>query len=278
MRRRRVLAGVLLLGLCAPAQAEDRVTFRYAPPDGLHLVLRQTDHETRFLAGHGSQQSTAVARTDFKYRRTEDGFELRTTALSFERRRDGKVLEDPVAKVLLGLTHVYRIDEDGRLVGVDGFKGLLERARADLPPEVVQAVAPMLDPALLEAAEKAEWRRRYSGFAGATVSIGDIWTGTANLTLPSGERVEHPVRTSFARASGCGGATCIEILTVSASEQAEPGAPVIRYEERRVLEPETMRVRRETLEQSIEMMLQTPGRPSATARLTLSREYVYESP
>ena len=275
---RRVLSGIVLLGLCASAQAEDRVTFRYAPADALHLVLRQTDREARFLAGRGTQQSTTRASTDFKYSRTEDGFELRTKALSFERRRDERVQEDPVARVLLGQTHVYRIDRDGRLVGVDGFEGLLERVQASLPPDVVQALAPMLDPAMLEAAEKAEWRRRYGGFVGATVSIGDVWEATANITLPSGERLEHPVRTSFAQASGCGDAPCVEILTVSASERAEPGAPVIRYEERRVLEPETMRIHRETLNQSIEMMLQIPGEPNAKAQLTLSREYVYESP
>ncbi len=186
-------------------------------------------------------------------------------------------MNDPIASVLMGQTRVYRLDGSGRLQGVDGFEAVLERVRESFSPEVVQALAPMLDANLLEAAEKAEWKRRYQSYLGVTVSVGDAWDANAQLTLPTGERLEHAVRTTFAASNGCGAARCIEIRTVTAAE-AEPGAPKIHYEERRLLEPDTMRVHRETLDQSIEMMLQVPGRPDAVARHTLSRVFVYESP
>jgi hypothetical protein len=276
-------AWIALLGGAGLAGAEESVTFRWAPRDGSHYVLESVLRQTKQIVGEQPQTSATIMRTAISIERNGDGYTTTARPVSVRIERNGQEVSDPVMEALQDVVLVYRIDADGRLKHVDGFENLEDRLREKFPDEVVKSLGPALDENILVRQEQAEWSGRYMDFVGESVTIGDEWKGKAPLTLPSGERIEYKVVTSFPRLLPCGAQSCVEVRTTYAADTLEVGedgdgkGAIVNGEIVRVIEPDTMQIHSESVLRRLETFFQMPGGKHVRGVLEEERDLVYES-
>jgi len=285
------------LGLsAAPPAGQASFTFRYRPPDGLEYVQIVRTVRVQDLAALGSQTERSVARTAVRISRTPEGYTVTGRPISFKMSRDGREVREPLAEALQGAVITYSLDAEGRLLGIQGFEGLLE-AVADRIPLQAGSLAPLLDAKILTDRETAEWNGRIGSFIGRTARIGDVWEDRAPLTLPNGENLEYFSSTSFPRIESCGQGTCLLVEISYSTDPAAlpgrggeaPGAPPgpaagvapaggaeVSGAARRLIEPATMRIHSESTSRTIRMHIELPGRGSVPMTLTETRDYAFE--
>ena len=271
-------------------------TFRFRPPDGLEYVQIVRTVRVQDMGPLGSQTERSVARASMRVARTPEGYTVTGRPISFTMSRDGREVREPLVEALQGAVITYRLDPDGKLLGIEGFDGLLD-AVADRIPMQAGSLAPLLDARVLTDRETAEWNGRIGSFIGRTVRIGDAWQDRAPYTLPNGEDLEYFSATSFPRVEACGQPTC---LLVEVSYSTDPtalagrsgrtqGAPpgpatgpgAISSSEvsgaaRRLIEPGSMRIHSESTSRTIRMHIELPGRGSVPMTLTETRDYAFE--
>lgn len=187
------LGALLLTGALAARGAEDRVTFRFAPPVG--TAYRATSKVTTALwittRGKSRVNETEVV-ARMRYGGTGPAPEQTFTVLSTSSKLDGAPMENPVAQILPGRDLTYRIGKDGQILELANFQGLLDQARKAMPPERFAEVSPLLTPEVLLARRRAAVNPLLGALVGKTLAIGQTSTATGSLALPTGEVL--PVR------------------------------------------------------------------------------------
>ena len=274
---------IAVLGGAGSADAEESVTFRWAPRDGAHYTLESVLRQTKQVVGEQPHTSATITRTAISIERTGDGYTSTARPMSVRIERDGQPVSDPLMEALQDVVLVYRIDEQGRLKDVDGFENLEDRLKEKFPDEVVKSLGPALDEKILVRQEQAEWSGRYEDFVGESVTIGDEWKGKAPLTLPNGERIEYKVVTGFPRQLPCGAQSCVEVRTSYRADTLEVGedgrgkGAIVNGEIVRVIEPDTMQIHSESVLRRLETFFQMPDGKPVRGVLEEERDLVYES-
>jgi hypothetical protein len=215
--RATALTALLALVLSADAGAAEKtgkgekVTFTFAPPDGLHYV--QTVDTLRELATRdGKQQADrSESKAKVSIRKTPQGFVVTTVPISMTMSRDGEAVQDPSLEILDDTVVKLLVSPQGKLIRVEGYEEVARRVREAYPPEIATAVGRLLTPETLAARARAEWEGRISDFVGRTVAIGDSWDSAASFTFPSGQRLEYFMRTTLSGRAPCPSNTCVEI-------------------------------------------------------------------
>jgi len=258
----RILSALgILLAIGAADAAEETVTFRFAPGDG-ETWTTTTATEARLELGEdgalGTQAQSLTGTARATARRREGGWTIEQTIVSMAATRNGEAVPDPVMRLMEGLTVTLALDPAGHLEGIRGFGALAERARAAFPPEVVEAMGPVLAEDALVRRETSEWAGRIGDFAGKTVRIGDAWKSKAEFPLPDGRAIAYEVRTTFAGLVPCEGRTCVRIVFAYGGDTPKGGLGVVGEGER-LVEPDTMRVHSETVGRTILTDVEAPG-------------------
>jgi hypothetical protein len=189
----------------------EKVTFTFAPPDGMHYV--QTVDTLRELATPDGQQQAdrSEARAKVSIRKTADGYVVTTVPIAMTMSRDGKSVKDPSLEILDDTVVKLFVSPRGKPVRVEGYEDVARRVREAYPPEIAAAVGRLLTPETLAARTRAEWEGRISDFAGRTVAIGDSWDSAATFTFPNGQRLEYFMRTTVSGRAPCPSSSCVEV-------------------------------------------------------------------
>jgi hypothetical protein len=198
-------------GKTATGGKGEKITFRFAPPDGMHYL--QTVDTLRELATRDGQKQADRSETKAKVsiKKTSQGYVLTTVPTSMTMSRDGKTVKDPSLEILDDTVVKLFVSPQGRLVRVEGYEDVARRVRESYPPEVAVAVGRLLTPDTLAARARAEWEGRISDFVGRTVAIGESWDSAATFTFPSGQRLEYFMRTTLSGRAPCPSNSCVEV-------------------------------------------------------------------
>jgi hypothetical protein len=214
------LLALVSLALASVAGAKE-AQFRFAPADGLECdqhIRRETIRE----AGIGGPEQTTVAEgvTHVVNRRTEAGYEITAIIRSARMTVNGKQVDDPFTKVMIGKPVVYDVRPDGSLRDIRGYEALMEDVRKSFPEEIQETMLKVFRPEMLHAREEAEWNGRVTSFISKTVKVGDVWEGVEDFPLPSGA-IRFTSLTAFPKIEERGERT---MVTVRFAYEADPTA------------------------------------------------------
>lgn len=187
------------------------VTFTFAPPDGIEYVQTLVTTRERIFDGTERQIDRSESEVAIVIDRVEDGYRMTAKPTGHKMVRDGKPVTDPISQMLQRAVATYRIDEEGQVRSIEGFGGLLDGIKDSLPPDVLEALAPMINEDALVAREVAEWNGRIGDFAGAEVTIGETIEGETPFTLPNGESMTYLSTTTFPGFRDCPAGSCVVI-------------------------------------------------------------------
>jgi hypothetical protein len=255
----------------------EKVTFTFAPPDGLHYV--QTVETLRELATpDGKQQSDrSESKAKVSIRKTAEGFVVTTVPISMTMSRDGESVKDPSLEILDDTVVKLFVSPRGKPIRVEGYEDVGRRVREAYPPEIAAAVGRLLTPESLSARATAEWEGRISDFVGRTVAIGDSWDSAATFTFPNGRRLEYFMRTTVSGRVPCPGKSCVEVrfrydsdpkavgeLAARVPDGADGGGEEVRAKLAsltgvgiRVVDPSTMTVYSERVGRTMKLTMET---------------------
>lgn len=278
----------------ADDEAASTFTFRFAPPDGQHVLVAATTTRERLLDGQLQATEVSESTTDGRFRKVAGGYEYATRLDEATMTRNGQPVSDPLTPQLLGLDVTYLVGGDGQLLGVRGFDVLEKRVLKALPPQMVPALAPLVSAAALTGREQAEWNARYADFADGEFAIGDVIDVKAPYALPDGSSIEYVIRTRFPGYVACPAGRCVKVEQVYESDAQALAAMVMGMTQAvapdeaphvggvritgslvRIIDPATMRIYSERLQRTLHMPLQVPGRGAVASMVRERREYGY---
>jgi hypothetical protein len=282
------IASIALGALCGcrstGPSAPERVTFRFAPPDGTTLVQQLTSTRSTVSGSFARRNLHSVTKSSVEFRKRADGYVVTATLLSSETMLDGRTTLEAAYEALRGVPISYRVRADGTLEGIDGLAGLAEKANASAPSGSAPQLEQQLREDVLAEHETEEWNERIGKLSGRTVSIGESIDGEESYTLPSGEAIALRTRTTFRRFERCGRARCVRIERQFGSNEdalagkpGPPGAtPRVSGSLRRLIDPQTMLVYAEDLSRSVEAEVKGPDDALVRVSIRETRRYTFE--
>jgi hypothetical protein len=274
--------GLILVAATFGAQATgptgaETISFRFAPPDGTHFVQSMVTTREKSFEGIGRQVDRLESETEISLRRSGEGYVMTAKPISLKMTTDGRPAPDPVSEMLRGVVLTYRIDRDGQIQGIDGYGGLVERARQSFPPQVAEALAPLLSEQALVARETAEWNGRIGDFAGNDFAIGDSVDAEVPFTLPNGDALVYLMRISFPRLEDCAAGSCVRVEQRYDSDSlaATASGSRISGSASRLIDPRTMLIYGEVVTRTISMTMDVPGQGPVPTTLKEERSYSF---
>ena len=253
--------------------------------------------------GPGGQQiDESHATTNVKCLKTQSGWDIIAQPVDTTMQRNGKVVDDPVIKLLSKNVLTYKLDPTGQLKDIVGYKELIETMNSQLPPEIVQKLAPVINSDALKKREAAIWDGRIGDYIGQSVSIGDTWEYEVPYTLPNGIALNYKIKTHFKQKKPCGKSTCVLIEQIydSAAEgmddaanqimastaevmeqdkadlpQAHQTGSSIKGKVTRLIDPSTMLIYHEEMERTMKMEMEIPGMGIVPSNMLEKRIYEY---
>ncbi len=272
--------------------------FRFLPPDGTEFVQKVVTKRDKIFEGLGRQTERSASKTAISIRRSEAGYVMTAKPVSLKLKRNGKPVKDPLTKLLQNTVVTYRISEGGQIQSVEGYGELADQALRSLPPESARAVAQALNEDALVARETAEWNGRIGDFAGGEFTTGQSIDAEVPFTLPNGEALTYFTTISFPGFEDCEAGSCVQVEQRYDSDAAAFGrlageiakgvagevggeAPSVSDSRisgsaSRLIDPATMLIYAETLERTIRMTVDIPGRGLVPATLKEERRYSFD--
>jgi hypothetical protein len=282
--------------LAATAGSSSAVEFHFAPADGLECDQRLSSTKTTTVQGHEDSRrvESGESVTHLRYEKVADGYKVRSHVQSAAVKRDGKTLEEPFTKAIIGRELVMDLGPNGELIRVEGYDKLIADMLAALPEDAREAAAKVMTTASLEERDRAEWNGRISEFVGKKAKEGETWDGESEFPMPSGP-VKLKSTTRFAKIDESSGKPLVTIDFAFAADGPDVKAVVERtlkdvssltkgFEPKigeataqgggqRVIDASTMTISRETVTRNISMPMDVPQVGKAVIVRTETREY-----
>lgn len=182
--------------------AAEPVEVLYAPADGETFVAASTVTRTTAIGGKEAKTDVSRKKSRVAVHRTEEGFENAVTVLSSRFEHEGHPIASPLFAAMEDLELTYRLDADGRLLGVTGYEKLADALKAKFPPAVSQAMAPLLDYRSVRLRDEAQYRQRHEEFLGRRFTPGAVQASAKAYALPYGGTIPLYVVTETRRQDG----------------------------------------------------------------------------
>lgn len=289
---------VSVLGILASASTVAAVEFRFAPADGLECDQHYNSSVIKDVGDAAPRrEDTTESITHLKFEKVAQGYRVTATTKSWQMKRDGKPVDHPMTKLLIGREIVLDVGADGVLKNVHGYDDLLKDMMTTLPPEAQKAMAGVLNAEMMRNREIAEWNGRIAGFVGKNAEEGDVWEGEDEFSLPTGP-IKFTSLTQFSRIDVRDGRPMVTINFAYAAdgkaakkmmEHVQQGLspmgaeipttaaePTIRGGGERVVDASTMNIEREKVKRVISAPLQMPGGSQAVMTRTETKEYAFK--
>lgn len=188
-----------------------KVKFSFAPQD--QQIYQETLSITRekSLQGLATQRDESVATTRFSVTRTSAGWDLTGKPVDLVLKRDGKEINDPLAKLLSRAVITYKLQDDGKLMEVEGYEEFMLGLGKTLPPQLLMQLAPVLDIELLKNKAFSEWDARIGDLVGREITLGDREQSRSEFVLPDRTTLTFNVETHYVGFEPCGEKRCLRI-------------------------------------------------------------------
>ncbi len=126
-------------------------------------------------------------------------------------KRDGKEVDNPIARLLSSAVTTYKLDPDGNILDLVGYEAFIDGISRQVPTEIFEQLSPLLSIEALKAREIAEWNGRVGDYVGAEVRIGDNFVADVPYQIPGGSTINYTLHTTIAGFIPCGEKKCVRI-------------------------------------------------------------------
>jgi hypothetical protein len=290
----------LLIGTIAAAPQAQEVHFSFNPPSGTTFI--QTLKATKLsLTDQGigrNDVSELTARVTMS--RTPTGWTVVAVPESFEMTRNDRKVDHPILSALSNVTVTYALDSNGQLLSVSGYREVLDKIRATLPPGAADRLGSFLDEDALLQKERTDWNGRIGDYIGQTAEVGESWTSESDFQLPTGDTIRFHTLTKIGAEEECDDHRCVRIeFSYSSRAEGLPGlmetikdslslgsnAPISSEGDTtevltgggyRLIDPKTMLVYSEEIWRTMKISTTEPGGGKTTMTVEERREYRFD--
>lgn len=209
----RILA-VLVAGWLAGAESASAQSgrFTFSPPDTVSYTITVTTARSRSADTLKTTIDSAIVKGQGSLFRVKSGYRLREKNLSLSMRRDGQVVDDPMLKLLTGLTVITDLDSLGFATAVRGYEQITTRIDSSMSPDQAAAVKRVVKPEAVADRDLDEWNRRMIRLLGRQVEIGTLYFDTTSISLPNGQSFPAYCATHVRDTVTIGNVPCVKVL------------------------------------------------------------------
>jgi len=176
---------ILLLSYTLSAQ---NFTLKFNPPDTTFKEILNIK-KTTLINDKENKEDEIIVETQLKIWKYNDGYELFTTPIKMNSKRNGEPFQNPLFNFLTSVPTRAILDNKGNMLTVYGYESLIPRAQKELPKELIDQLILVANEEAMINKTKADWNARVSNFSGQTVKIGDFFTGQGIFPIPNGEKL-----------------------------------------------------------------------------------------
>ena len=191
-----ILRSLFILIITLQVAQAQSVTFEFDPPDG-YKELQTTDSTIElYVDGNKRITDTNTSKTEITYLKTENGYKIINKLVGVDATRNGNKVTSPVNDVLIGREVSFNLDDQGKIIKIDGYDTLLKEISKVVEPDKKAIFSKMLDPELLKKKTITEWDGRIGDFSGKTVKEGEKWASTSDYKLKD-RTIKYLITTVF---------------------------------------------------------------------------------
>lgn len=252
--------------------------------------------KTTMVQGHDDSRrvESGESSTHLKYEKTATGYKVHSSVKSAEMKRDGKTLEEPFTKAIIGRELVLDLGPNGEIRDVTGYDKLIEDMLAALPAETREAASKIMNADSLKERDKAEWNGRITEFVGKQAKEGETWEGQSEFPMQTGS-VKLQSTTRFTKIDESKGKPIVTIEFAFAMDGADAKAVIektlkdissltkgfdpkvgeadVQGGGERTIDASTMTISHETVTRNIAMPMELPQVGKAVVLRTETREF-----
>lgn len=193
------------LALEAPVEVKDaanfsaEITFRFAPPDGIHFTQEAVEATGMYIDGRPSQNTSSMrVKRGIDIRKTPTGYSVVETTLEVRAFENNIELDpnSPGISVLKGVIINYELDPSGYVLSATGGDEFMGKLKEILPSAFEAQGQQKQGPQPL-------WADHIGRFFGRTFKVGDVWEETEKVPSPFGEELVYSVKVEFAAKVQC---------------------------------------------------------------------------
>jgi len=292
---------LLVLTNNSVAKENSTIKFFFAPPASTGFIQKLTVVKEKYLGEDIFQLDESVLSTKISITKTQSGWDALAESKVLSIKRNGEVIDNPIASLLASTVIAYKLDANGKILNIGGYEALIEAVSKQLPPEVYKQLTPILNIEAMKAKDIAEWNGRISEFVGAEVKVGDSFVANTPYQLPNGSAISYVVRTRIAAIVPCGKKKCVRIeqtydtqadnlaklsgevvsnisQTITPELQksnADNNTATIQGTITRVIDPKTMLIYEESANRTIVMRMDISGKGLVPVKTKESRKYEF---
>ncbi len=292
---------IVLPGKSISKQGES-IKFIFMPGEKISFVQKLTAVKEKDMGSEGHQLDESVSTTKITISKTSSGWDVLVEPKSISIKRNGEEIDNPMVNLLSSAVIMYKLDPVGNIVDINGYEAFIETISKQIPPQVFQQLAPVLNIDALKAKETAEWNGRIGDYLGAEVKVGDAFVANSPYQLPDGATINYNITTNIAAIEPCAGKKCVHIkqtynsqadnvakmsgkivnnvATAMESEiqasTSENNSAYISGSVKRVIDPNTMLIYEEENKRIIEMKVDVPGVGLVPIKMTETRVYEFQ--
>jgi hypothetical protein len=300
MYRNFLLLPVLSCMLAIPAFAQETVTFKFNPPDG--ITYRETYSAERIKEYGTLKKQVDLTEGTVKVviTKTPQGYSLKAAPLLITMTRDGQPVPDSITKPMFDMKYNLRLDPDGRFIHVEGFEEFVENMKAGLPANTPAELLKSISVEALVNKEQAEYNGRVGDFIGREFKIGEHWQGESQFTLPDGNVIDYTTVFVLREMVPCGQTNCVKIeyqydanpaglkkfmeglvdgldeMTEGKLEEMDLGDIKLSGSGTRLIDPATMLIYSEEMNRVTEMPMTLPNGATIAMKMTEAKKYGYK--
>lgn len=278
------------------------IRFSFAPGGNISFVQKLTTIKEKDIGDKGRQVDESVSTTKITMTRTKAGWNVLAKPKSIIMKRNGKVIDNPIASLLSSAEITYKLDSAGNIIDIEGYDAFIDGISKKIPPKIFKQLAPVLNVEALKAKDEADWNGRIGDYLGIEVSIGDSFVTDVPFELPDGSTIHYNTRTKFLAIEPCAGKRCVRIDQVYDSQadnvakitggivnnvtkavapglgnsHPENNSASISGTVSRLIDPDTMLIHTERVTRIMEMKIDMPGSGLVPVKVTETRLYEFQ--
>ena len=134
----------------------------------------RTISKVRWVDSTKNPTDSTISEVHRKIRRTDSGWVMTSRPISTITTSDGRVMDNPIARVLQTVTAKCKLDSAGLITKVAGFESITPRIDSIALGPNSQRLREVLSPENLSAKEEMDWNEKLQGLHGKTIKIGWI--------------------------------------------------------------------------------------------------------
>ena len=231
------------------------------------------------MGEYGSQRDESLVTTRVIFNKTDQGWNIVTTPLEIEMKRNGKAVENPVFQILRNNPVTYELNKKGKIKNVSGYGDISERILKSFDNELGPKLSKLFDKDAMKKKAIAEWNLRTGDYVGKEVKNGEQWNKKEDFILPDGSSFKYDVKINFFLNEKYKDKDCVKILMIYSGKEPlkeKKYNAVIKGEAQVLVDPFTMMIYFQKVERDILMDVNIKENKRIPVRITEKRIYSYQ--